>query len=804
MNNNNNNIVALNPTRSIYSIVGNLCNNPEILKNPTYIIGARDFVQEFHKIVYGAINQLALSNKKIDHITPIDIDNFLAAYPVYYKIWDENNGINYVKDAKDHANEEVFESDYNRLKKYSLLRNYMEIGIDVSDVYDYKSLNLSDQNESSEKLESMSTSDIIEYYTQKMINIRDEWNIEEGVVLDFKAGDGLDTLLERIQEAPDFGFPFPNSYYNSLFRGMREGKFLLRSGSTGTGKAIVHGTRIPTLDGWKLVEDIKLGDKLFDRTGKPTNVVGVYPQGKQEVYRVKLKDGRYVDCNAEHLWEVITLKGTRKTITTLEMIDIMNNHKKAGRRGFPLSIPANEAVEYEEKVLPVDPYVLGAILGDGCITKENMHFSISSEDDIIPNEIAKILNTTFYKNEHNYTYLFYTPEDYNNDGHKFNKKYLYNYDVFNNLKEIIGCRSDSKYIPEEYLISSKQQRLRLLQGLLDTDGSVSKRDESRQNNLSYYSTSVKLLKQVSELAHSLGYSNSIIMNEKEGGKGGLIYFNVSGSEIENLLFAPTSKMERAKESNKIKGKAHRDRIKVVSIEKLNYKEDQVCFTVDNEESLFLVGEYVVTHNTRQAIRDMCNVACDAIYKTGYGWQSLGESYPALFISTELDKDEVQLIMLAYITGIPDDVIKNGNYDNGTANRLEEGLKILQRAPLFASYIEDFSISDIEMKIEQYIINHHVKYVAFDYIQMVPKLSKTMQHSFGQNLREDQILVNFASALKNISTRYNIFLESSTQLNRGSKEIENRDASSLRGGWFRNRLSLHFKKIQETLISGVLV
>lgn len=418
---NNNNIVALNPTRSIYSIVGNLCNNPDILKNPTYIIGARDFVQEFHKIVYGAINQLALSNKKIDHITPIDIDNFLAAYPVYYKIWDENNGINYVKDAKDHANEEVFESDYNRLKKYSLLRNYMEIGVDVSDVYDYKSLNLDDQNESSEKLESMSTSDIIEYYTQKMINIRDEWNIEEGVVLDFKAGDGLDTLLERIQEAPDFGFPFPNPYYNSLFRGMREGKFLLRSGSTGTGK------------------------------------------------------------------------------------------------------------------------------------------------------------------------------------------------------------------------------------------------------------------------------------------------------------------------------------------------------------------------TRQAIRDMCNVACDSIYKTGYGWQSLGESYPSLFISTELDKDEVQLIMLAYITGIPDDVIKNGNYDSGTEHRLEEGLKVLQRAPLFASYIEDFSISDIEMKIEQYIINHHVKYVAFDYIQMVPKLSKTMQHSFGQNLREDQILVNFASALKNISTRYNIFLESSTQLNRGSKEIENRDASSLRGG-----------------------
>ena len=161
-------------------------------------------------------------------------------------------------------------------------------------------------------------------------------------------------------------------------------------------------------------------------------------------------------------------------------------------------------------------------------------------------------------------------------------------------------------------------------------------------------------------------------------------------------------------------------------------------------------------------------------------------------------------MLAFISGIPDSDIKDGNYDSGTLERLNKAKEVLKRAPLFASYIEDFSISDIKMKIEQYIIHEKVGYVSFDYIQMTPKLSKSMQQSFGQNLREDQVLVHFSAALKNIATRYDIFLQSSTQLNRGSKEVENRDATSLRGGWFRNRLSLHFKKIQETLISGVLV
>ena len=417
----NNDTIALNPTRSIYSIFGNICNNPELLKNPENIIGNRDFVQEFHKIVFSAINNIAYSDSDVKVINPVDIDNYLSSYPLYYKIWDENDGINYINDSKSHANIEVFKNDYDRLKKYSLLRNYVEIGVDVSEIYDYKSLDLKELNESSHKLESMTTNEIIEHFTDKMIKVRDEWNVEEGVVLDFKAGDDLDTLLQRIQEEPDMGFPFQNGYYNKLFRGMRKGKFLLRSGSTGTGK------------------------------------------------------------------------------------------------------------------------------------------------------------------------------------------------------------------------------------------------------------------------------------------------------------------------------------------------------------------------TRQAIKDMCTVACSEIYVQGQGWQSLGPSAPALFISTELDKDEVQLIMLAFLSGIPDSDIKDGNYDAGTLQRLNKAKQILKDSPLFASYIEDFSISDIEMKIEQYIINEGVQYVSFDYIQMVPKLSKTMQQNFGQNLREDQILVHFSAALKNIASRYQIFLQSSTQLNRGSKEVENRDATSLRGG-----------------------
>lgn len=413
--------MALNPTRAIYSILGNICKNPDFLKNPEIVISGRDFVQDFHKIVFTAINNIAYSKGDVSHITPVDIDNYLSQYPIYYKTWDKNEGLQYMQDSIEHSNGETFMSDYDRLKKFSLLRNFESEGIDVSNIYDYKTQSLKDMNENSGRLDEMSIGDIVEHFTQKIIGIRDDWNVEKGIVKDFIAGDDLDTLLDRIQNEPDMGFPFMNLFYNSLFRGMRKGKFLLRSGATGTGK------------------------------------------------------------------------------------------------------------------------------------------------------------------------------------------------------------------------------------------------------------------------------------------------------------------------------------------------------------------------TRQAIMDMCKVTCSEIYITGRGWQSLGPSYPGLFISTELDKEEVQLIMLAFLTGIPDTEIKNGNYDAGTYERLRKGIEVLKKAPFFVSYIEDFSISDIEMKIEQYIIKEGVQYASFDYIQMVPKLAKSMQQNFGTSLREDQILVHFSAALKGIAARYEIFLESSTQLNRGSKEVENRDASSLRGG-----------------------
>ena len=127
------------------------------------------------------------------------------------------------------------------------------------------------------------------------------------------------------------------------------------------------------------------------------------------------------------------------------------------------------------------------------------------------------------------------------------------------------------------------------------------------------------------------------------------------------------------------------------------------------------------------------------------------------------------------------MIRRGNFSPNIYDRVKKAIDILKESPISLHYIEDFSIGDIEQIIEKDIIEKNSKYIFFDYLQITSKLSKTVQEEFGLGLREDQILWNFTTRLKNMATRYNIYISTATQLNRNSSDRSLRDASSLKGG-----------------------
>lgn len=164
------------------------------------------------------------------------------------------------------------------------------------------------------------------------------------------------------------------------------------------------------------------------------------------------------------------------------------------------------------------------------------------------------------------------------------------------------------------------------------------------------------------------------------------------------------------------------------------------------------------------VADTCMFACDEIYEDGK-WQHLGSKQPTLLITTELEPEEVQTMMLAFISNTTEGHILNGTYEGGEEARLEKACEELAKAPLWIEQLADFSLRDIENTIRRYVREKGVKYVGFDYILTSMKiLEEITKRSGGIKLREDQILLMMAIKLKDLCNELGIFIVSSTQLN----------------------------------------
>lgn len=181
--------------------------------------------------------------------------------------------------------------------------------------------------------------------------------------------------------------------------------------------------------------------------------------------------------------------------------------------------------------------------------------------------------------------------------------------------------------------------------------------------------------------------------------------------------------------------------------------------------------------SRLMMSDCAYSACDMWYDYKKGWVRNGNREKCLYISTELDERDILTMLLASVSGVGTGEINLGNFSQNIETRLIVGEEILGRSEIFIEEIDDFDVSDISALIEKHIIENGITEVYFDYIQVVPKLSRTMTELFGFTLREDQILVYFAQALKKMAERFNVFISTSTQLSRA----EEWDARKLAGG-----------------------
>lgn len=226
-----------------------------------------------------------------------------------------------------------------------------------------------------------------------------------------------------------------------------------------------------------------------------------------------------------------------------------------------------------------------------------------------------------------------------------------------------------------------------------------------------------------------------------------------------------------------------NRPRIVAVRKTNETTEMTCFCVDNEESLFLVGDFIPTHNSRLSLADTCYIAIPEYYdeKRGSYVREKREPGRALIITTETDADEVQTILLAFLSGVNEEHILFGRYDVGEEARVQYAVHLLEKYSdsFFIERLGDPNLSTIAGVVKRYVSVHHIQYCCYDYIFTSPSLIDQFSST---HIREDVALTMLSTLLKDLATQYGIFMLSATQLNGDGtkKDKPTRDQNAIRG------------------------
>lgn len=354
----------------------------------------------------------------------------------------------------------------------------------------------------------------------------------------------------------------------------------------GLGKGCVENTPVLTPNGWIEIGKLCVGDIVIGgSTGKSAQVTGVYPQGVKNVFRFLFDDNTSVVVDEDHLWNVRDDNDYRRKSgcwRTLSTRDLLKTNLNCS--GFPRwEIPFVPPVEFSSKdKLPVDPYLLGVLLGNGNLLSSPKISTIHSEQidlirDLIPSGLT-IKDAPFSDPN------IYGITGKRSGGHCKNQ-------LTEGLKAIgvWGKRDFEKLIPEQYLYTSSANRLALLQGLLDTDGTT------KDARVRFSSCSEKMANQVIWIVRSLGGWASKSIVEPRLPRSPLPNYFVCVQLPEGMhAFRLQYHLDRTRVR---KRRAVR---KIISIEPCGQAKT-VCISVDDPCQLYVVNDFIVTHNTIQAI-----------------------------------------------------------------------------------------------------------------------------------------------------------------------------------------------------------
>lgn len=372
----------------------------------------------------------------------------------------------------------------------------------------------------------------------------------------------------------------------ALGGGVPEGSLFILTGPEKVGKDQPLNATVYTPSGPKKMGDLTPGSLVCSPThNRPAKVLQIFPQGEQDVYQVYFSDGTTAECGLNHLWEVYKdgYWAGKKVVPLKEILQDTLTRKNGDYLHYKYSIDIHPC-EFDSRDTLLCPYLMGALLGDGGL-RRSIH--ITNTDQEVLDRIYKVLEPEYYLKSTQDPITFRITNGPGKDEKGSNNFYI------DCLKEynLHGLNSKNKFIPDDYKYNSTKKRIALVQGLMDTDGTVDK-----NGRVSFTSASYQLAYDLAQVVRSLGYKVKIKSRYTKcnGKKFKSFRVYISGINLKRL-FSLTRKVNRCKE------RLSQFRKSIHKIEKIG-REPTQCIKLDTEDGLYFTDSYNITHNTVTALQ----------------------------------------------------------------------------------------------------------------------------------------------------------------------------------------------------------
>lgn len=376
-----------------------------------------------------------------------------------------------------------------------------------------------------------------------------------------------------------FGCDIPlYDYQKEAVAKMLEAQYGILKAAAGSGKGLPLYAKIYTPDGFTRNGDLSIGDKVLNPHGGISRVTAIYDRGKQVCYKITFTDDSTVVCDKDHLWQV---RNTRKRNKEWEVLDTNTIYRLGvcdshGNRQW--EIPIARPVQFSERNVTIEPWLLGILLGDGSFCGNEV--SISNPEPDIMDRVSKIVKCPLYQRKERVSTIICD---------KGSLKYrLFDYGLQ-------GLHSWEKFIPKEYRYNSVSVRLKVLQGLIDSDGSVD------GSEVTLTSTSRRLVEDCLEIAQSLGGTGKISTRHTKYTYKGEVKEGRESYRLSLKLYnfeAFSSEKHKRNATQRSKYASAYRRIKAIEI---TAPRETRCISVDSDDELYLTDGFVVTHNTQCGI-----------------------------------------------------------------------------------------------------------------------------------------------------------------------------------------------------------